>query len=447
MSALRSWGTLLTVSVAVSALAGAFAPTAFAQTEDVLSRAAELRRRGDDLAAARLLEAEGARHRTPRLSAELGLAYQGASRSVDAERNLAAALASENDAWVEVHRAGLAIALRYARASLGWVVVECETPGAEVRAIESSAEPVACGEPMRIGVGERVIEVRAYGHRSARQSVSVSATERARASVSLEAFECESAGTQHIGGDEGGCCWPGQSMIGGACVGVPECPDGGWLRGSECMSPDTPRPGPPRLATVHFGVYGGVTNFARTDTSLFRPDVSAGGRLGSLGPRVELRVGIRLFDLFALDLTVGGTRQELGLWLDCAPGASGCANRTPLAYTLDAGVMFTAHTDPPRSGGNLDFHLGVGARPFARIFFDDDAGGAELTAIVVPAELGLSLYFADAVSLDLIGQAELWIPWEYRGHGIDGVAYTLGADALDYEMAWSGLAGLTFHVD
>ncbi len=427
-------------------LALACASTAAAQSDDLPTRVAELRRRGEDLAAARLLDAERAQHPSPRLSAELGLAYQGAGRPVDAEVHLRAALAAENDPWIAEHRAGLTLALRYVEGSLGWVVVRCTTPGADARVLGSLADPAPCGEPLRIGAGEQQIEVRAAGHRSVREIVRVAAGRRARVRVRLEPFECATAGMEHVGGDEGGCCWPGQSWEDG-CAGSPECPDGGWVHGDACMSPDTPPPGPPRLAVFHFGILGGATNFARTDTSLFRPGVDPHGRLASLGPRVELRAGVRLFELLALDLTVGGTRQDMAGWLDCAPGTGNCVSGSPLAYTLDAGLMLTAHTNPPRIGGNVDFHLGIGARPVARIFFDDDAGGAEPTATVVPAELGMSIFFADVLSFDVLGQAELWLPWEYCGHGSGGTAYCLGPDALDYEVAWSGLAGLTLHAD
>lgn len=417
-----------------------------AAAQDALfEQVAELRARGLDLAAARLLEAERRRNPSPRVTAELGLAYLGAGRAVDAETHLASATGAEGDAWIDEHHDGLELALRYARASLAWVVVSCDAEGAEILVADTEQPPAPCGERLRVGIGERAVEVRALGYRSAREIVNAGPGETVEARVSLQPFDCSEAGTQHIGGEDGGCCWPGQTWLEGACSGVPECADGGWALGHRCMSPDTPRPAPRRLASFRVSLLGGVAAFGRTDTSLFRaPGVPAQGAGLSLGPRVELRVGFKLLDLFGLELTVGGTMQEAARWLDCAGGA--CVDRAPTAYTLDAGLLFVAHSDPPRAGGNVDVRLGIGARPYVRTLFDGEDGG-ELTATVVPAELGASIFLTDFLSLDVLGQAELWIPWEYCGHGPDGAAYCLGDDALSIEFAWTALAGITFHAE
>lgn len=428
------------------ALGLALAMPAAAQPADLFERVADLRDRGHDAAAVRLLEAADRDAPSARVTAELGLAYQGADRPADAERRLGAALEAAGDTWIEEHRAALELALGYARASLGWVTVSCDTMGAEVRVV-GDGPAVACGEALRIEVGGRAVEVTAPFHRSVRRHVDVGQGERVTVEVSLEPHDCPSYGMQHIGGADGGCCWPGQTWSEGQCVGGPECPDGGWAYGGDCMSADTPRHPPARLASFHVTALGGVASFARTDTSLFRPGVGAQAEGISLGPRLELRFGIKLFDLLGLDLTVGGAMQGSDRWLDCPPGAAGCARRSATAYTLDFGLMLSAHTDPPRRGGNVDFHVGVGARPWVNLLLDDDADGGRLTATVVPAELGASIFFADVISLDLIGQSELWLPWEYCGHGADGASYCLGTDDLDYELAWSGLAGLTLHVD
>lgn len=430
----------------VMLLASSVAVPAAAQDAAVFDRVAELRSRGLDLPAARLLEAEQERQPSPRVSAELGLAYLGAGRAVDAESHLSSATGTEGDAWIDEHREGLELALRYARASLGWVIVACDAPDAEVFVIDTNQAPASCGERLRTGIGEQTIEVRAWGHRSTRQIVNVGPNETVEARASLPQYECSMPGTQHIGGEDGGCCWPDQTWLEGTCSGVPECPDGGLSRGHECVSPDGAPPAPRRLASFRVSLLGGVAAFGRTDTSLFRSSsVPAQGPGLSFGPRAELRVGFKLFDLFGLELTAGGTMQDASHWLDCPSGM--CADRAATAYTLDAGLLFVAHTDPPRAGGNVDLHLGVGARPYVRTFFDDDGDGSELTATVVPGELGASIFFTDFLSLDVLGQAELWIPWEYCGHGPDGAAYCLGSDALEVELAWTALAGFTFHAE
>lgn len=405
-------------------------------------RIAALRAQGLDLHAVRLLEVA---RPAPRISAELGLAYLGLGQAVDAETHLAEAVSAEGDAWIDVHRAGLLLALRHARASIGLVVVACEAEGAAVTVDGSSEPPSPCGEPLRAAAGDRVVEVRAPGFRSARTEVHVTPHETVEASAALSPFECFTPGMEHMGGEQGGCCWPDQTWREGACSGVPECPDGAFARGYECVPPDPPPPPPRRLASFHVSLLAGLASFGRTDTSLFRPSVPAQGTSVSVGPRAELRVGFKLFELFGLELTVGGTMTDVPRWLDCPGGA--CAARAATAYTLDAGFLFVAHTDPPRIGGNLDLHLGIGARPYVRTTFDDDGDGSELTATVVPAELGASIFLADFVSLDVLGQAELWIPWEYCGHGADGARYCLGGDSLGVELAWTALAGITFHAE
>ncbi len=419
-------------------------PASAQESEDIFARVAELRARGLDLPAARLLTAERERSPSPRLSAELGLAYLGAGRAVDGERHLAAALEAEDDAWIDEHRAGLELALRYARASLAWVLVTCDAPGAEVRVLSTEQPAAPCGERQRIGVGEQFVEVRAWDRRSVREGVIAGPGETVEVRATLAPIECR-PGTMHMGGEDGGCCWPDQAWVDGACAGVPECPDGGWSRGNECFSDEHPPPGPPRLATFRVSLLGGAAAFGRTDNSLFRHRLGAQGAGLSIGPRAELRVGFELVDRFGLELALGGTMQEAARWLDCPSGA--CAERATTAYTLDGGVLFVAHTDPPRAGGNLDFHLGIGVRPYVGVFFEHAAGGGSLAATVVPAELGLALFLTDFLSIDVLGQAELWIPWEYCGHGPDGAGYCMGFDSLDVELAWSALGGVTFHAE
>lgn len=414
--------------------------SASASAQDTFARAQRLRDRGEDLAAARLLEARRQGDPSPRVSAELGLAYQGAGRLASAEYHLSEALEARSDPWVAEHHAGLEAAHRFVVASLGWVTATC-TPAADVRVVGDGAA-VSCGEPLRVPAGGADVEVRALGHRSVQRRVDVSAGDETSFEVSLEPFECPRIGMQHMGGDDGRCCWPEQELIGGACVGPSECDAGD----DACFEITAPVEAPRRLASFHISLLGGVAGFGRTDGSLFRPGVPAQRDAIGLGPRFELRAGIKLFALIGLDLTVGGALQEAGGWLDCGPAGASCEGRSSSLWTVDFGAMITAHTDPPRIGGNVDFHLGLGIRPWVNVFFDDDGEGSQLTATVVPAELGASIYFTDFLSLDLIGQAELWIPWEHCGTS-GGASYCLGSDALDAEWALSGLGGLTLHAE
>jgi hypothetical protein len=429
----------------LSALAALVAVPAEAQDEHLYERVAALRAIGEDAAAASLLELEVG-DRTPRLEAELGLAYQGAGRLVAAERHLVEALRAEGDAWVEAHRPGLQLALRLARERLAWVTVESDAAGATIVSVAEESVEVPVGRPLRIASGLARIEVRAPGHRSARRDVQVAPSERAVLRVTLEPLACPTAGMTHVGGETGACCWPGQRAGADGCEGAPRCPEPLVPFGATCRVPDAAAPPDRRLATFRLSLLGGVTNFGEDDTALFRRGAVPQGRSTRIGPRAEVRVGFRLFDLFSIAFTAGGSGQEVARWLDC-PVAGACGETMPYAYTIDAGVMLLAHTDPPRHGGNVDFHLGIGARPWSRIFFVTEAQTSELTATVIPAELGMSLFFAREVSLDLIGQAHLWIPWEHCGRDAGGQPFCVGADALHPEFGWSGVAGLTFHAD
>lgn len=163
-----------------------------------------------------------------------------------------------------------------------------------------------------------------------------------------------------------------------------------------------------------------------------------------LGPRVELRVGIHVGSFLTLEGIAGGTRRALTHWNDCGSGEN-CVADFPLATTMDFGAMLQAHTNPRRERGNFDFHLGVGVRPWSTILLDDESMGTiKLTSTVFPGELGASLFFGSAVSLDLLAQGELWVPWKYCDNSSN---LCVDSEELHPEFAWSALAGLTFHID
>ncbi|MDH5493036.1 MAG: hypothetical protein OEY14_13865, partial [Myxococcales bacterium] len=175
------------------------APPALAQA-DSEEELAELRRRGDDLQAAGQLEARGDHATSARLRAELGLAYQGAGRYLDAERHLQAALRAAEDPWIGAHRAGLELALELAGRHLGWVHIACSSPGLYVVAREGRDGRMPCGTALRVAAGTLALEARAPGRQSQRLSVEITAGARAEVDPSLGSHECAEEGTIHIGG-------------------------------------------------------------------------------------------------------------------------------------------------------------------------------------------------------------------------------------------------------
>jgi hypothetical protein len=393
----------------------------------VFIQVAALRRKGNDRGAVKALQRVVRSDKSPQLLAELALAYQGSGEYVSAERLLKKALEETEDPWITKHRVGLQRALGHTKMRLGDIVLECAIDGQEGHV--AGAE-LACDRPFRIEIGEHTVEVRAPNHRSVRITTTVQPAKRAVVSSALESHTCENRGMIQMAGADGGCCWPGQSWAANSCSGV--------ATGSVAMYASSSQPST-GLASVHFRLLGGVTNFV--GSSLFRNNVNANSDSTDLGPRGEIRAGIHLGSFLTFEAIVGGARQGFTHWDGC--GAAGdCVSDFPFSRTVDFGAMLAAHTNPLREGGNLDFHIGVGVRPWTRIGLEDaDSNNVRLTSTVVPGELGASLFFGKTVSFDLLGQAELWLPWKYCD------SECVGTDRIDTEFGWSALGGLTVHVD
>lgn len=379
---------------------------------------------------------------SPQNMATRGLEEIGEARFLEGESSLLAALGHTNDPWITEHREGLELALRFAGQRLGWLVAPCTRPGTEVFVLGNEGSPTACDVPMRVPLGENQVELRAAGYQSIRQSAHVNADASTELDVLLAPFECESPAMTHIAGIDGGCCWDDQSWEDGECVGVPSCSLEMQVNGDECVPFD---PNAQKVSRFRLSLFGGITNFVQSDTGLFRDGVREDGASFQLGPRVEIRAGVRLASVLTLEATFASTFRSVDTWLDCAPGMS-CTSGSPSTYSLDAGLMLQLHTSPRRALGNFAFHVGVGVRPWARISFDGQGEAGSLTAVVLPGELGASLYLGSAVSLSLAGQAEMWLAHSYCGNTVDGGRYCLDGGELSAEFAWSGQLGINFHL-
>jgi len=154
-----------------------------------------------------------------------------------------------------------------------------------------------------------------------------------------------------------------------------------------------------------------------------------------------VRLGIGLGSFLTLDGIVGGSRRAFTYWDGCG-SAGDCVSNFPAGNTMDFGAMLQAHTKPGHQAGKIDLHAGAGVRPYTRIVLNDFGWGpAKLTSTVIPGELGASFFMTSGLSLDLLAQGELWLPWKY----CDISTGTCTKD-LHPEVGWSALAGLTFHI-
>ena len=136
----------------------------------------------------------------------------------------------------------------------------------------------------------------------------------------------------------------------------------------------------------------------------------------------------------------GTYRDGITHWGDCS-GVGGCAESYPHENNSDLGLMLQAHGQSSWGGDTADFHLGVGVRPRVRIELEGSGGPAQLTSTVIPAELGMSLHLGSMLSLELVGQAETWLPWKYCD------TECVGAEGVQTEVGWSVLTGLTLRID
>ena len=409
-----------------------------------------IRNRGEDAeAVTRLRDARG-RGATPRMRASLGLALQGAERFLAAEVLLTEVLEVEGDGWIDANRAALTMALAHTSRELGWAVVDCGPTQTEIVVVGDDAPPpTACGVPVRLPLGDVIVEVRGRGMRSERRAVHVG-EEVVHTTVALAPFACEAPEMTHSGGEQGGCCWSGQTwrIDDQRCDGAPDCPVGTTSDGTTCVA--TASAGSTDLARFHVGVTGGVTGFIDRDGSLFRPTFAEGTDSGSidLGARVELRGGARIAGPFGFQVVVGGTMQGTSGWLDCAPGTAGCGDVIATdSYQLDVGLLATVHTAPERRTGAFDLHFAAGVRPYAHLVLGASGfaeGPTKITAVTIPVELGIDLFLSRGFSVGLIVSGDVWLPWKLCGPTATGSACS-GFSELEPEVSWSGLFGMTLH--
>jgi hypothetical protein len=115
-----------------------------------------------------------------RSHAEIGLAEQALHRWVEAEADLAGALAEPEDAWLESHRALLEKALADVRSHLGMLTVESGPRGAEVKIDGEPRGSLPLPGPLCLLPGTARVEITAPGRRPWRAEAAIQLGETTR---------------------------------------------------------------------------------------------------------------------------------------------------------------------------------------------------------------------------------------------------------------------------
>jgi hypothetical protein len=150
----------------------------------LVAQGVALRLQGHDEAAFEVFSHAWERFRTPRASAQMGLAAQALGRWVVAETQLAGALASD-DAWVAGKRKTLEDALTVVRKRIGSLEVLADVPGADVLVNGQIVGQLPLPAPLRLPAGTVVLQVQAKGYVQVQRSVMVEGGQLARESFQL----------------------------------------------------------------------------------------------------------------------------------------------------------------------------------------------------------------------------------------------------------------------
>ena len=133
--------------------------------DSLISQGLKAMRKGDYQAALDAFRGAHQARPTTRSHAEIGLAEQALHRWLDAEADLAGAMAEEEDAWLKEHRSLLDKALADVRSHLGMLTVESGPHGAEVRVNGEPRGVLPLPNPLSVLPGAVQVEITAPGRR------------------------------------------------------------------------------------------------------------------------------------------------------------------------------------------------------------------------------------------------------------------------------------------
>lgn len=162
-------------------------PVMAAETDDLITKALELRRHGDDQGALPLLQEAFSKSHSPRATAQLGFCQQGLGQWAEAETQLTSALsAATTDPWIRKNRGVIESALVIIRTHIARVEVIGDPAGAEVFVNGNSVGRLPLDESVHVGAGEIEVEVRASGYKTATKSFHIDAAQYQKVVLRLE---------------------------------------------------------------------------------------------------------------------------------------------------------------------------------------------------------------------------------------------------------------------
>jgi hypothetical protein len=170
--------------------------TARAESPDALyRRGVELRRAGKDAEALEAFRKLNESEKSPRATAQMGLAEQALGLWVEAEAHVREALNATDDKWIKKNRATLTGALSVIEGRLGSVEIWGEPVGAEVLIDGKVVATLPMSAPVRVVVGDLPVTVRAPGYLARTTTVTVVAKQSSRERVVLQRTEAPAIAT------------------------------------------------------------------------------------------------------------------------------------------------------------------------------------------------------------------------------------------------------------
>ena len=152
----------------------------------LIEQGLQLREHGRDAEALALFEQAFHTAPSPRAKAQIALAEQALGRWVVAERDLAAALASDADAWIVKYKDALEGALAAVRTHLGDLILNGGVAGAEVKVDGVATAVLPSASPLRLAVGTHTVEISAKGYYPFSQPVTIHADAPAALTVEMQ---------------------------------------------------------------------------------------------------------------------------------------------------------------------------------------------------------------------------------------------------------------------
>jgi hypothetical protein len=178
-------GWICVAILAQSALARADA----AEVEALIAKGNELRRAGTPGPALPYFRKAYELARTPRTTAQLGLAELAAGYPVEAAEHLAAALETPNDPSIVKYRQMLADSLTTARSQIGELAIAGSPPGAEIVIDGRAVGVLPLSAAIKLAARSTEIVVRAPGFAPRRELVPIAGGQRHELTVNLEKVE------------------------------------------------------------------------------------------------------------------------------------------------------------------------------------------------------------------------------------------------------------------